>query len=121
MITIFLALATTAAPDTGHFFPKTQAVLTEYGACLARKTADLEPSGAPAQDVISAAITACKTYQETSLIAIIVDADKRYPNRKGQNDLGAEKALDHIEHRMRENLMLQVLERRSERNIHAKN
>lgn len=122
MMLTALLLAATDVPITTKFLPKTKAVLTSYGDCLARKAADLEPSGAPARDLIAAATTACKTYQETSLVAIMVDLEKSSdPAIRANSDASAEKSLEYIEQQMRDDLMLQILERRSEQNKHAKN
>ena len=107
-----LAAAQAASPS---FSPPTQRVLSSYGACLARESANLEVSGDPAQDVITASVAACRLAREAALEAISSDLRTRKDQYQTSSATAPERALGVIEQKMRENVLLQIIQRRAAR------
>jgi len=115
-ITLALAFALQASGSaTGPTWrPETYSVLDQYGVCLAEAATLLERSAEAADQVIGAAITSCEKSRSSAFAAIVADL-KRRPEQwyRDQPDANAEKVLTFIEQKMRENLALQIIQRRA--------
>jgi hypothetical protein len=109
---IFAALFETASFSFGT---GTHAALNRYGGCLALQSAKLEMSGDAAKDVISASMTACERDRVAAQQAVSADLRKRKDQYHTESTAAADGAFRAVEQKMRENLLLQIIERRAAR------
>jgi hypothetical protein len=101
---------------------ETSASMSAYGKCMAAQADRLEPSGEPAAVVAQATITACERERSDAIAVLIGDLQRRpeawYRERAEEN---AEKVVGFMEAKMRDNLVLQIMRRRAEKNQNAPN